>query len=99
MECFRGWGKGEPGEARGGGGGQHGWRGPTRAGGGRAGGASTGRGGTGGEGPGEGKLNGCIMHQVHTSMFKLVVYATKCGDNKSTKVNSLDLDLKGDTLG
>ncbi len=32
-------------------------------------------------------------------MFKLVVYATKCGDNKSTKVSSLDLDLNGDTLG
>jgi hypothetical protein len=29
---------------------------------------STGRGGgTGGEGPGEGKLDRCIMHQVHTS--------------------------------
>jgi hypothetical protein len=33
VECFGGWGKGEPGEARGGGG-QHGWRGPAGAGGG-----------------------------------------------------------------
>jgi len=66
VECFGGWGKGEPGEARGGGG-QHGWRGP-------AGGASTGGegpskvGGTGEEGPGGGKLDGCIMHQVHTNI-------------------------------
>jgi hypothetical protein len=36
----------------------------------RARGASTGQGGgTGGEGPGGGKLDGCIMHQVHTSMI------------------------------
>jgi len=41
-------------------GGQHGWQGPT-------GGASTGVGGTGGEGPGGGKLDRCIMHQVHSS--------------------------------
>jgi hypothetical protein len=35
------------------------------------GGASTSRGGgegTGGEGPGGGKLDKCIMHQVHTSL-------------------------------
>jgi len=32
------------------------WWGPTQA-----------KGGTGGEGPGQGKFNGCIMHQVHTS--------------------------------
>jgi hypothetical protein len=37
------------------GGGGPGERGPTRA-----------RGGTGGEGSGEGELNGCIMHRVHT---------------------------------
>jgi hypothetical protein len=55
MECFLGWRKGEPGEARGGGGpvgeGQH-------------------EGGTGEEGPGGGELDGCIMHRVHTSHDK-----------------------------
>jgi hypothetical protein len=25
---------------------------------------------TGGEGPGRGELDGCIMHRVHTSMYK-----------------------------
>ncbi len=46
-------GKGMGGKGPGGGG--PGERGPTRA-----------RGGTGGEGSGEGELNGCIMHRVHT---------------------------------
>jgi len=87
VECFGGWGKGEPGEARGGGGQQRGAStggggqqgGPARAGGGTGGegpsggGASTSRGeGTGdersgGERPGEGKLDGCIMYQIHTN--------------------------------
>ncbi len=49
MECFGGWGKGEPGETQGGGG------------------ASRVGASMGGEGPGEGKLDGCIMHQGHTS--------------------------------
>jgi hypothetical protein len=96
VECFRGWGKGEPNEARGwgparageggageegpalwsvlGGGGRespvkHGaWGASTSGGGGgqvgkdQAGGGGHGRGRTG-----QGELNGCIMHRVHTS--------------------------------
>jgi hypothetical protein len=70
MECFGGWGKGEPSEARGWGG-QHGrGRGGTNekgsGRGGRTGREGSGGGGTGGEGPGEGELDGCIMHRVHT---------------------------------
>jgi len=56
VECFGGWGKGEPGEAQGKGG-QQGGRGPAG-------------GGTGGEGLGGGELEGCIMHRVHTSCIK-----------------------------
>jgi hypothetical protein len=33
----------------------------------RVGEAIAGQGGTGGEGPGQGKFDRCIMHQVHTS--------------------------------
>jgi hypothetical protein len=54
VECFGGWGKGEPGETRGWGS-QHG---------------PGGGGATGGEGPGGGELDGCIMHRVHTSVNK-----------------------------
>jgi hypothetical protein len=61
VECFGGWGKGEPGETWGWGG-QHG-RGREGTGGKGPGG---GGGGTGGQGPGEGELDGCIMHRVHT---------------------------------
>ncbi len=58
--------KGGAGTSQGGGGG-HG-RGRTGRGGGGHGRGRTERGGgTGGEGPGGGKLDGCIMHQVHTS--------------------------------
>ncbi len=73
MECFGGWGKGEPGEARGGGGASTGQgRGGTSEEG------SGGVGGTGEEGPGEGELDGCIMHRVHTSMINI---------NKNSKID------------
>ncbi len=80
MECFEGWGKGEPGEAWGGGDSRGG---PARVAGASTGGGGMGReglgkggqhgpgGGTSGEGPGRGKLDRCIMHQVHTSILKL----------------------------
>jgi len=51
------------------------WGGASPSRGGRAGkdqawGPSTGQGGgMGGEGPGRGKFDGCIMHQVHTSLI------------------------------
>jgi hypothetical protein len=56
-----------------GGGGQHRWRGP--AGGASTGGGVTGEEGPGGEGPGGegsggGEVDGCIMHQVHTSVIE-----------------------------
>jgi len=57
VPCGVFWGVGEGG-ARG----STGRGGPTRVAGASKGGAST-----GGEGPGGGKLDGCIMHQVHTS--------------------------------
>ncbi len=60
VECFGGWGKGEPGEARGLGAGgparagRRGWAGKERAGGGH----------------GRGELDGCIMYRVHTSFLE-----------------------------
>jgi hypothetical protein len=66
--------KGGTGGEGSGGGGQHGSRGGTGeevpSGGGTGGEGPGGVGGTGEEGPGEGKLDGCIMHQVHTSIYK-----------------------------
>ncbi len=79
MECFGGWEKGEPGEARGRGG-QHGWRGPAGGGqhgprgrGARAGkdraGQGRGGGGKGGEGRAGGDLH--LIKQKYNFFKKL----------------------------
>ncbi len=67
-------------------GGQHG-RGGTGGEGPGGGGPARAGGGPGEEGPGGGKLDGCIMHQVHTSEEKKITpstprYLTKISNHK-----------------